>query len=283
MADYTITGSNRQLIPGTFTEEDTVTFVGTKGKDTLIGGGGEWLTTFKGTAGNDLYGIGELFSLAYVDYGSARRAVCVDLTRAGGTRTFTDQDGEQRTVEILGRATDGLGSVDIFTLNPSWELFGLGKISSIFGVYGSRFNDWMVGGNFSELHGGHGNDTIWAGTAFGGAGKDRLYAVSSGDFSTYLSGGDGDDCLYGTNDIDFRLAGGAGNDRIFARGGNDLDLRGEAGNDFIDGGAGDDFIDGGVGKDVLVSGAGNDIINPDVEFFQANSGQARDGAATSSA
>jgi WD40 repeat protein len=36
---------------------DSVTFAGTPGADTLIGGGGEVATFFLGTAGNDLYGV----------------------------------------------------------------------------------------------------------------------------------------------------------------------------------------------------------------------------------
>ncbi len=54
-------------------------------------------------------------------------------------------------------------------------------------------------------------------------------------------------------------------------------MTGDAGDDIVDGGAGNDFIDGGIGRDRLISGSGNDIINPDVEFFQRNPDQARDG------
>lgn len=276
MTDFTITGSNRYLLPGTFTIDDTVTFTGTRGNDILFGGGGEGMTTFIATPGNDLYGFlpgpnDEYWPLTVADYSGARCGITVDLTRAGGTRTFTDDHGTSHTVEIMGVASDGFGGIDSFAAIPDLGL------SSILQVTGSRFADRMVGNGLAGLHGGDGDDTITDGVyAMGEGGNDRLLA--SPGMAGYLFGGDGHDFLRGADVADRYLSGGAGNDRIFAGGGDDGWVTGEAGNDFIDGGAGNDFIDGGIGADWLLSGAGNDTINPDVEFFQKDPSQARDGA-----
>jgi len=267
MADYTIFGSDRQLDAGAFTPDDTITFVGTLGKDFLLGGGGEGMSTFLGTAGNDLYGVGPIdftqpdWFLTYtvVDYSRARSAVYVDMIFDGGTRTFVDENGETRTVAILGTARDGLGGRDSFAaLADSAPLFGE-VISSILEVVGSRFADTLIGNSVAEMHGGAGNDRIFGAFLFGDAGNDRIFVRSAGDYGSYVEGG-------------------TGNDRIFASAFKDVGLLGNEGNDFIDAGAGDDFLDGGVGADTLVSGSGNDTINPDVEVFQSDPSQPRDRA-----
>jgi hypothetical protein len=87
-------------------EFDVATFVGTAGRDTLLGGRGEVFTFFLGSAGNDLYGVvdfTETFSVL-VDYSGARKGVVVDKTYVGKDRTFTDENGEIRTVSIVGKA-----------------------------------------------------------------------------------------------------------------------------------------------------------------------------------
>jgi Ca2+-binding RTX toxin-like protein len=229
MTDYTLTGWNRSLLAGTFGPDDTVTFAGTRGRDILFAGGGEGMATFVGTAGNDLYGVGPVdveapdwyLPLTVVDYGPARCSVYVDMTLDGGTRTFIDEHGETRTARVVGMASDGLGGVDSFAALP---LPDSEDFSSVFVVRGSRFADTMTCG-YTE--------------AYGGAGNDRLSGA-------YLSGEEGDDFLWGTDDYS-RMVGGTGDDVIFARGGDDGFVIGEAGDDRVDGGAGDDFIDGGVG------------------------------------
>ena len=193
------------------------------------------------------------FTVSYADYSAARSGVIVDLTRAGGTRTFIDEAGQSRTVTVLGMALkDGFGGTDSFT--ASTDIPGY---TSLYGVFGSAFSDVIIGSDFSELYGGRGNDTLAGAALFGGTGNDRLVLRGSGDSSTYAAGDDGNDFIFGTDFADRTVMGGAGND-------------------YVDGGAGNDFLDGGVGCDILVSGAGNDTINPDVEFFHAN--DPRDGA-----
>ncbi|WP_299133140.1 calcium-binding protein [uncultured Amaricoccus sp.] len=320
VTEHRLFGANIRLVPGTYTpnwdtsEVDSVTFQGTAGRDALFGGGGEGYAFFIGTRGDDLYGTSanpDSFSVAYADYSGARTGIIVNMDYHG-TRTFTDAEGDVRTVDVIGKASDGFGGTDYFA--ASAEAWNVGA-SSLWGVIGSSHRDVMVGD--ADFFGGRGNDLLIGSSAFGGEGNDRLVGRAS-DLRSYVSlygdegndvilgvdsvynsldggagndrivagsgedqnlyGGDGNDCLIGSDEADKRLLGGAGDDWIFAGTGDDGYVIGQAGNDYIDGGAGDDFIDGGVGKDVLVSGSGNDIINPDVEYFQSNPDQARDGA-----
>jgi hypothetical protein len=287
ITDHLYFGNNRLVPPGTYPPDpegvalDSVTFVGTACDDTFLGGGGEFASIFLGTRGDDLYGGGlalgddNAFYYGVVDYSGAGSRVVVDMSYSG-SRTFTDENGEVRTVPILGRAiVDGYGGTDDFMEGTA---FG-GGYSSVTDVIGSRFGDRMVGLTFGGFYGGGGNDRITGNVAYGGDGDDVLRGDDFDGFASVLLYGDaGNDRIYGSDVRDIRLAGGDGNDMIWARGGDDRDVRGEAGDDFIDGGEGDDFIDGGVGADVLVSGAGNDTINPDVEFFQSDPSQPRDGA-----
>lgn len=282
VTDHLIFGGNREIPPGAYTpildpeQYDSVTFVGTGGRDTLVGGGGEIFTFFLGSAGNDLYGVDfppDTYTSAYVDYSGARKGVVVDMSFRG-SQTFTDESGDVRTVEIFGRAWDGFGGVDSFMEARSPDFSGF---SSVLGVFGTSHRDVMTGDG--EFFGGGGNDLLTGGfICRGGEGNDRLIGRATGDFQFFAAGDEGNDFLLGTEFGDFRFTGGAGNDRIFAGGGNDRYVVGEAGNDYVDGGAGNDFIDGGVDADILVSGSGNDTLNPDVEFFQTNSEQATDGA-----
>jgi len=284
ITDHAVIGRNVQLDPGLYVpnwdtnEFDSVTFAGSTKGDALFGGGGEVFDFFMGTRGDDLYGVGpspEVFTSAYVDYSGARTGVFVDMTYTG-TRTFTDADGEIRTVKVVGKAHDGFGGTDYYAETPDW---GAGY-SSIVGVFGSSHRDVMIEGGSWDFYGGGGDDLMIGGGSHGGTGNDWLIGKSEGG-SVTLFGDEGNDWIFGTDGpdrTDVYLIGGAGSDRIFAGAGDDRYLTGDSGNDFIDAGTGDDYIDGGVGKDTLSSGAGSDTINPDVEFFQQNSSQPRDGA-----
>lgn len=288
ITEHILAGRNIQLAPGLYPPPDwnlyptpahSVTFTGTTGKDTLFAGGGELLAFFMGSRGDDLYGVGpspDVFVNSYVDYSEAKKGVFLDGSYRG-SRTFIDAEGETQTVAVIGRARDGFGGTDYFA--ESAEDWAAGS-TSVIGVFGSSHRDVMIdgGAGFFEFYGGAGDDLLIGWSCYGGAGDDRLIRTGAGDWSGWANGEEGDDCLIGSDFIDSRLSGGAGDDCIFAKSGNDGYVTGNEGNDYVDGGAGDDFIDGGVGKDVLVSGAGSDIINPDVEYFQLDPNQARDGA-----
>lgn len=99
----------------------------------------------------------------------------------------------------------------------------------------------------------------------GGSGDDVL--TNSGNGTSLLLGGDGDDRLAGGSGAD-ELRGGKGDDRLDGGSGNDL-LRGEegddrllgsAGKDELLGGDGNDFADGGHGADEIYGGDDDDTL-----------------------
>lgn len=99
-------------------------------------------------------------------------------------------------------------------------------------------------------------------TAHGGPGNDVLMGAVNHEEGAILSGGQGDDQLYGTRTFD-DLKGGDGQDQLFG---------GDGGGDQLDGGFGDDRIfagefnfngahlDGGGGQDQLYGGPGDDTL-----------------------
>ena len=168
------------VAPGTYTpnedtgEYDAVTFVGTAGRDTLIGGGGELFDFFLGTRGDDLYGSlygsldgsEDILANGYADYSAAPRGIIVDMSYRGSA-TFTDEAGVSRTVATVGQVKGGFGGTDQFT-----ELFE--DFSSVFGVFGTSRRDVMIaGGGIDDFFGGGGNDLLIGGFAHGGTGNDR--------------------------------------------------------------------------------------------------------------
>ena len=76
-----------------------------------------------------------------------------------------------------------------------------------------------------------------------------LHTQSGSECWDRLSGGRGDDVLWGSPAADL-LRGGADDD----------ELHGGAGNDWLSGGAGDDVVDGGLGADRLSGGEGDDVL-----------------------
>lgn len=90
-----------------------------------------------------------------------------------------------------------------------------------------------------------------------GDGND-LYRGDPGGVALLVSGGAGDDRLFGADSVD-QLLGGDGQDSIAGRGGDDL-LDAGAGDDRVAGGDGDDVIVASAGRNTLLGGAGDDTI-----------------------
>ena len=147
-------------------------------------------------------------------------------------------------------------------------------------------------GGMVFLHGGEGNDSIYAGAVqggalFGGIGNDALSGsiLEEHEGNLRFYGGAGDDFISGGHSA--QAWGGSGADMIglgdggtawggdgddminiasymqgaliYAGAGNDSLETGE-GNDTIHGGAGDDVLYGGMGRDSLYGGLGNDTL-----------------------
>ncbi len=129
---------------------------------------------------------------------------------------------------------------------------------------------WNAGVGDDTVTGGLTNDTL-----IGGAGND---VMSSGGGSDSLMGMTGDDILTGTGFFTF-MSGGAGNDMLYGNSDFGDQMQGDAGNDLIqfsdgqvygetrishshaNGGSGDDTIEGGLAGDLAHGGNGNDILN----------------------
>ncbi|WP_419252075.1 calcium-binding protein [Caulobacter sp. ErkDOM-YI] len=254
---------------------DADTLYGFGGNDKLTGGAGD--DVLAGMAGNDtlLGGDGEDYIL-------------------GGAGSDTIDGGAGADWAAYEDATSGV-KVDL-NLTASQNTLGGGsdKLVSIENVYGSAFNDVLIGNaGPNALVGGAGADALsgGAGDDFlqGGAGNDTLDGGAGDDIASFadldsgvllellgpqgafaegLSGQDRlvsiesvigtrfDDTIFGTYGDNY-IDGGAGNDSLMGRGGAD----------YIDGGEGDDIVgsfaifgtDINVGA-MLLGGAGNDRI-----------------------
>jgi Ca2+-binding RTX toxin-like protein len=112
-------------------------------------------------------------------------------------------------------------------------------------------------------------------TDFYNEGNNFMTTIYGTETSDSLSGGAGNDTLYGYGGDDRLdsyegsdvLDGGTGNDTLNSSGGDDL-LDGGDGSDVLDGGSGNDTLDGGVGNDMLRGAGGNDVY-----LFGRGSGQ----------
>jgi Ca2+-binding RTX toxin-like protein/subtilisin-like proprotein convertase family protein len=223
------------------------------GNDSLYGGLGDDILA--GREGADHYDGGE--GNDFVSYVVATAAVGVDmLTPAAGS---------------------GEGAGDSFV--------------SIEGIYGSNFNDTILGANGTEtLQGWTGNDVIYGRNGDdrlqGDAGNDILYGGAGADLidggsgtrdramysdstiglradlqspatNTGIAAGDtyiGVEDLFGSNHTD-TLLGDAGANIIWGANGNDA-MYGRDGDDTLYGGNDNDLLYGGVGADLLDGGAG---------------------------
>jgi Ca2+-binding RTX toxin-like protein len=116
----------------------------------------------------------------------------------------------------------------------------------------------MYGGTGDDyLDGWEGDDTLYGGDNIEGtnSGNDVLVAWKGKDL---IYGGDGDDWLDGSYDDD-SLYGGDGNDIL----GNPVSqegVGGEPGDDVMYGEGGNDELYGGDGNDTLIGGFGNDTL-----------------------
>ncbi len=104
-----------------------------------------------------------------------------------------------------------------------------------------------------------------------GDGNDKV--VSVGEY-LIVSGGSGNDTIYGTRGHD-TLVGGDGDDSIIGGSGRDS-IEGNAGNDNLVGGHDNDYIVGGAGKDEVTGGMGRDWIDGSSGRDQLYGGYDRD-------
>jgi len=105
----------------------------------------------------------------------------------------------------------------------------------------------------------------------GGDGNDTIYGYGGNDI---LDGGNGSDTIFGGDGND-NIEAGAGADNLYGGDGADL-INGGADNDIIDGGAGNDTLNGGLGNDTISAGNNNDTVNGGDGDDILDGGQGRD-------
>lgn len=281
---------------------------GGDGDDVLAGGLGDDALT--GGTGNDrLYGRGGLDRMLgglgsdrlfgndgndYLDGGAGNDSLAAglgdDLLMAGQGRDTLRGEGGNDLFELL-RATR---PVDAGDLAHTLAYGGIGDDRFESGDRLTEVPDATVG--YATLHGGAGNDRMMVsdldgGSLYGGIGNDVItaYTSATGEGTSRIFGGAGDDTLSGLRNGDIR--GGSGNDEIglssgatgrgesgddritadslmgmdgdavliYGGSGNDT-LRGWFENDTIHGGDDNDQISETAGDNLLYGGAGNDTI-----------------------
>ncbi|MFN7304956.1 MAG: Hint domain-containing protein, partial [Acetobacteraceae bacterium] len=207
--------------------DDELVLNGVTDNNTLIGGGGNDIlhssSNLIASFGHDslVGGTGD----DVVDYFNATSlfvGVSVNLGNAGGFQT-----------------TGGAGN---------------DTLVSIEGVYGTFFNDTLIGdGGANTLMGRSGNDSLGGGNGSDWASyEDQGSGVTVNLVSGRATGPAGNDSLSNIENV----LGGAGNDTIL----------GSTVANFLAGGAGNDTLDGGNGNDTLDGGTGNDSLNGGADF-----------------
>ncbi|MGH2747732.1 MAG: calcium-binding protein [Actinomycetota bacterium] len=173
-----------------------------------------------------------------------------DEIHGGGSRDLIEgEDGDDR---LFGEAGN-----DIFDEDRSangTDIINGGDGRDLV-KYNSRRNDVNVVLNGADVSGETGeNDTVTAvEKVVTGRGGDTVNG-SAMTVALVLKGGDGDDTL----------TGGDGNDKLYGQDGKDT-LNGGPGNDKLFGGDGNDTLNGGDGFDVAKGGPGNDTCTAEIK------------------
>lgn len=125
------------------------------------------------------------------------------LIGGGGADTLNGGDGTDTAYY-----NDSAIGVTVSLLNPSSNtgIAAGDTYISIESLYGSAYNDTLIGDNLANtLGGGAGNDNL-----YGNGGND---AINGGAGNDYIVGGAGNDAIFGGSGLD-RLFGGTGADRF---------------------------------------------------------------------
>lgn len=257
--------SGNDTLSGTVGDD---TFAGGAGADTITGGiGADFINgqsgddilngqsgddELLGDSGNDtyLYFAGQGHDIIRENgSGSDRILFGPGITFSDLTLTrITDDDllievseeagGGAITIKLQFRSSDAgyvetLEFSDSSTVSLNSLVYTMNGTSGADNLHGIRYG----GSPVDAIYGHEGDDVIYG----------YHSVVDSAD--NFLSGGDGNDQVYGASGVD-TIEGNAGNDT----------LRGNNGNDILDGGDGDDTLYGGAHDDLLMGGDGADFL-----------------------
>jgi serralysin len=217
----------------------------TNGADTIYGYGGN--DTILGLGGNDLIIVG-----AGED----------DINGGEGIDTAIYTDSSQAVTVSLVTGTGAGGTAEGDTLESIENLYGSAYNDILIGnsgantLSGNGGNDILKGGGGADvLSGGSGDDLL-----LGGAGGDALYGGSGSDTVSYAGSSQGVQVyLSNQHAINGDAEGDTLNSIENATGSSHADvLQGDNGVNVLSGGDGDDHLDGRGGADTMIGGDGND-------------------------
>ncbi|HTP91121.1 MAG TPA: calcium-binding protein, partial [Xanthobacteraceae bacterium] len=228
------------------------------GNDTVVVGAAGPLNVPFGPGGDEnISGPGGLFA-PYIPGGETNFVEIAPGPAGPGTSTFTFVDG---TNEISYVPLPGPVNVNLGTGIATSPVFGTEYLTDFNIIVGSLVASTLTGGTASEgsdsIYGSSGADVI-----MGGGGNDLIVAAPAPSNPGYdgntITGGTGNDVIYGGPDHD-NIYGGTGTDSIIGgNGGSTLD--GGTKNDTIRGGSGADYITSADGDNLITTGDGNDIV-----------------------
>ena len=274
-----IGGAGNDVLNGDeFVSGPNLLLEGGPGNDGLGGGSGN--DTLEGGPGNDT--IGHDPGNDVIDGGDGIDQYGLQDVLGSGDATITldnlANDGYAgETDNVMDNVENLIGHTGNDTLigdSANNVLDGFGGQDSMDGGAGDDLITSSHGNGGGTINGGDGNDTLGGQDSadtfneiHGGAGDDVIYADNS---TTIATGDDGNDSINmnlrtqgGTFDFSAAsfetIQGSRGNDHIIGGPGNEVIL-GEGGDDTIEGNGGDDYIDGGLGDDSLSGGDGNDVF-----------------------
>ncbi|QPC41941.1 calcium-binding protein [Kaustia mangrovi] len=270
---------------------DTIT--GGGGSDAILGGdGNDWLNTddgdgwwddrLYGDAGDDVLISG--YGNDYL-YGGDGNDTLISGHDNHSDGTPGDADGDQ----LRGGAGDdvliGSGMTDNLVGGDGNDvLMGRGGQDILYGDAGADLLDGGEGEDYLDYRSSPDAVTVDLahGIGRGGYAEGDVYRsiekVRGSNFDDRLTGGDGNEDLFGLEGDD-TIRGGGGDDHLIGGDGDDI-LQGGAGDDLFEGRDGVDHIDGGEGSDTLsffpFSG-GEGGVTIDLEAQTASGGEIEEG------
>ena len=233
---------------------DTTTVKGGKGTDSIFNQG----ANVSIDAGDDADNIQNISSRVIINGGAGNDTIANpsdEVTIAGGAdNDSVYNDGSRASID-LGAGKDSIqNSGSKVTIDGNAGIDLINNFGSFVSISGGDDNDSIgnwTGGDYSELDGGAGNDSIYNNggsyvTINGGAGKD---SITNWNENVSIDGGADNDSI-SNHASNVTIGGNTGNDEIINR----------ADSVTIDGGANDDEISNYANKVSVTGGADNDSL-----------------------
>lgn len=249
---------NLSIDTATGTEADATTITATVTSDAAVSGDQTVHIGFSGAG------------ITVDDYMQSSTTITIPDGMNSGSVTFTVQDDrrlesmETGTLMISNPSSGLIIGTDTQNITITDNEVGTDSIS----LSAADDNAILVDngdGTFTlrDVSGTFGGDVTFnpdpTGVIVSGLDGNDVIDFSTATFSTTISGGDGNDLLFGSSQAD-HLNGQSGRDTLLGGNGNDA-LYGGSGSDTLNGGAGHDTLRGHSGNDVLLGGAGRDMLN----------------------